>query len=77
MVDMVDEDGCQPGAAKPGDQFIGYSLWNHYRQPGMDPQPAQVRNVGQLPGQLCQAAIVEHQRVATAENHFLDRRVSR
>ena len=73
---MDDHDGCQPGAAEPGDQFVGYSLRNHDRQPGVDPQPAEVRDVGQLPGQLASWRSSSIERIAAAENHFVDRRVS-
>ena len=70
MIGMDHHDRRQPRAAEPGDQLLGDSLGNHDRQPGMDPQPPQMRDRGQPARQFGQMRIDQCQRIAAAKNHL-------
>ena len=70
---MHDDDRREPRAAQQVDEFVGHALRNHDRQPRVDPQPPQVRNRRQLFDQLGERVIDDHQRIAAAEDHFVDR----
>ena len=74
MVDVHHHDRRQPGAAQPVEQLVGHPLRDHDRQPGVDPQPPQMGDLGQPAGKMGKPGVRQAQRVAAAEDHLLDRR---
>ncbi len=68
MIRVDDHDGRQASAAEPGEQFVGDPLRNHDRQPGMDPQTAEMGDACQHFGSDRPAEIPQRQRVPAAED---------
>ena len=67
---MHHHDRRQPRAGQPAEQLVGHALGNHNRQPRVNAQPPQMRNLGQAIRQPRQQFVDQRQRIAAAENDF-------
>ena len=75
VVGMDDHDCLQTALAEPAKKIVGNSVWQDDRQASVDSEPPQMRDRFKSVEQIAKPLVRQHERIATAEQHFLDRRV--
>ncbi len=73
MIRMDDNDRCQPRRRQKVEPLPGDSIRQHDRQPSMPSQPTQMFDLFESSHDDSQAFVGQHQRIAAAEQHLVDR----
>src|SRR5690554_5338911 len=69
---MNDHDDFQPASSNPVQQRGIDALRQNNGQAGVDPQTFEMRDLDQIGNQPGQFVITQYQRIAAAENHFIN-----
>ncbi len=77
VIDVDDHDDGQSGRVAPGKKIPGNSLGNDDRHAGVEAQAVDVIELREAIGELTKHFVVERERVAAAQDHFVDRGVLR
>ena len=77
VVGVQHHDGRQPRAGEPGEQLVGHARGDHDRHARVNAQPREVRDRRELVDQRGEPAVGRGERIAAAEDDFVDRRVRR
>ena len=75
VIGVQHEDGGPLDAAQPGKQAVIHARRQHDGLARVHADAPHVRDAGDRIGDLCQARVTQRQRIATAQDDFLDARV--
>ena len=75
MIGVHHHDRREPTVGEPIEQLVVYARGDHDRQPRMDAQTLYMIDRRDLCDQRRQSTIDQHQRIAAAQDHFVNRRV--
>ena len=73
MIRMHHDHTGQPCPSQHAGQFPGHARWQHDRQPGVDAQPAHMANRFDAQHQVAEPLVVEEERIASRQDHFVNR----